>query len=103
MSIIGTFEKKYAATYTTIKFNPDSIFNYQKSWDIDNYQINGKYQIIGDTIVLNSTSEVKSTMGYTISIINKKLLIINNDELFDGSSYDPKVIYVGAYFNRKKE
>lgn len=102
--LIGTFHKEYVGTYTKVSFKTDSTFDFYKSWDIMNYNLSGKYEIINDTLILNSNENDSVFIGgKQFFFKNEKWIIINENKIFTGSDYNPNTFYVGGFLVRKKD
>lgn len=101
--LIGTFEKKYVGTYTRVVIKADTTFDYYKSCDIMSYQLNGRYEIKGDTLILNSENDFITAYNEHFSMENEKWIIINDNIIYTGSDYNPKIVYVGGFLERKNE
>ena len=101
--LTGTFEKKYVGTYTKVIFNSDSTFDFYKSWDIGNYQLQGKFEIDSDTLILNSEKDFITVDNEHIYLRNEKWIIINKNKIYTGYDYNPKTIYAGGFLERKNE
>ncbi len=101
--IIGLFEKEYGGTYTLVKLRKDMSFTYKWNPDLMNYELNGVYKIIGDTLLLNSKEDYITPEGNNISMINEKWIILNKNKIFQGDTLNLNMIYGGYYLKRNRK
>lgn len=100
--LIGIFQKNYVDTYTKVSFKLDSTFDFYKSWDIMNYRLSGRYKIINDTLILNSSDSALIGNNH-IFLKDEKWIIINENKIYTGTDYNPKIIYTGGFLERIKD
>jgi len=100
--IDGIYDKQYVDTYTIVRFNKDKTFEYRWESHMQTINLNGKYRIKGDTIILNSNEPWKKFDSSTVEFKNEKWLFTGKGTIHQNDTIKPDMIYIGTELKRNK-
>jgi TonB-dependent SusC/RagA subfamily outer membrane receptor len=100
--IEGVFEKTSIDTYTIVKFYQSGLFEYEWHSHFLRRELKGVYEIKEDTLILNS-SEYLNLDSTSYEFKNKKWLIVNKNNIFQGESFNKKKLYIDYHLKRNRK
>ena len=83
--IIGVFTQKYFYRFIIVEFDNDMTFNYHIMSERAHRQTSGKYEIKGDTIILNSYSS-----NSDFDFVNKRWILLNKKQIITSGNLNDK-------------